>query len=72
MQARRSPLAAAHVSLMLNIIVENADDNGPQKGPVGIESTFPASAFRMWVRVMLATKEFTFLDLDDRVVTWLT
>lgn len=59
-------------SLMLNIIVENADDNGPQKGPVGIKSTFPPSVFRMWVSAMLAIKEFRFLDLHDLVVMWLT
>lgn len=52
------------VSLMLNIIGENADDNGPQKGPVGMRSIFPPSAVRMWVRVM-PIKEFRFLDLHE-------
>lgn len=52
--------------------MENADDRSPQEGPLGMQSTFPPSAFRMWVRVMLATKEFPFLDLPDLVVVWLT
>lgn len=65
-------LLVCKVSLMWNIVVENADDHSPQKGPLGMQSTFPPSAFRMWVRVMLATKEFPFLDLHDLVVVWLT